>query len=76
MNFEVLLLIGALVVTALVLLVAKKGKKAGTTGSRPVEEAEVFLAYGRKKDAKTLLEKHLQTTPNDEKAMQLLRKCQ
>ena len=76
MNTGVLLLVGLVALSVLVLLLASKGKKAGSAGIKPLEEAEVYLAYGRKKDAKALLEKHLRTSPDDEKALQLLRKCQ
>jgi preprotein translocase subunit SecG len=61
---------------AVVVVLLTRGKKAGTSGADPVAEAEVYLTYGRRKEAKALLEKHVQLHPGDEKAMQLHRKCQ
>ena len=44
--------------------------------SNPLEEAEVFLTYGLKKQAADLLEKYLEKNPSDKTAHEMLRKAQ
>jgi hypothetical protein len=74
-NTVMLLLVGGLVV-AVVLVLLMNRKKGGTVSPDPIAEAEVFMAYGRKKEAKAALERHLESNPGDPKAIELLLKCQ
>lgn len=69
-----LLLVGGLIVAVVLVLITRK--KGGPVSRDSIAEAEVFKAYGRTKEAKAALERHLESNPGDPKAVQLLRKCQ
>jgi len=44
--------------------------------SSPLEEAEVYIAYGLNKQAINLLEKYLKEHPSDKTALEMLKKAQ
>ncbi|MEJ2611171.1 MAG: hypothetical protein P8179_14075 [Candidatus Thiodiazotropha sp.] len=66
-------IIGALILVILIAVsIIQKRKISKTPSQNPIGEAEVCLAYGRKKEAKKILEKYLLSNPGDPKALELL----
>ena len=70
MNIVVVVVIGAIFLLAFFVL---RGRSAGQERVvDPVEEAQVYIAYGRYREAVRSLEAHLQRKPDDDRARQLL----
>lgn len=69
-------IIGALIFVVLIAVaIIQKRKLSNTPSQNPIGEAEVYLAYGRKKEAKEILEKYLLSNPSDPKALELLKQA-
>lgn len=67
---------GALLILALIALPALQRRKPSKNQTdNPLGEAEVYIAYGRKKEAKIILEKYLLSNPGDPKAIELLKQA-
>jgi hypothetical protein len=71
LDISVLGFVGLAILIAVLLVVQRKALRSGKHG-RPVDEAEVCLAYGRKKEAVEILEAHLKEQAGDLKAKRLL----
>lgn len=56
-----------------ILVLRNRSDGPRASGANPLEEAEIYLSYGRKREASELLEKHLRKNPGDVKAKELLR---
>lgn len=68
------IIIGALLLLIIIVVqIVQKRKQSNTSSSNPISEAEVYLAYGRKKEAKAILEYYLLSNPGDQKAIELLK---
>jgi len=69
-------IIGLLLLLVLIaVLMIQRRKLSDTPSKNPIGEAEVYLAYGRKKEAKTILEQYLLSNPGDTKALELLKQA-
>jgi hypothetical protein len=66
------ILIGLIAVGG-ILVLRNRSDGPRASGSNPLEEAEVYISYGRKREASELLERHLRKNPDDVKAKELLR---
>lgn len=66
------ILIGLIAVGG-ILMLRNRSVDPRASGSNPLEEAEVYLSYGRNREALELLEKYLRSNPDDVKAKELLR---
>lgn len=62
-----------LIAVGVILALRNRSDGPRVSGSNPLEEAEIYLSYGRKREASELLERHLRTNPDDAKARALLR---
>jgi Tfp pilus assembly protein FimV len=73
MNTEIVLIIGVILVIGFVLLTRRAGSNRSNGGPvDPIAEAEVFIAYGRKKQALEILENALRENPQrDDIALKL-----
>jgi len=64
---------GIIVILALGLLfMIRRPSASGIKPSNPIGEAEICLAYGRKKEAKKILLDHLKSQSKDARARELL----
>jgi hypothetical protein len=66
------MLIGLIAVGG-ILMLRNRSDDPRASASNPLEEAEVYLSYGRKREASEFLEKYLRNNPDDLKAKKLLR---
>lgn len=64
--------ITGILVLALVILFWNNSEAGPNASPSPVDEAEIHIAYGRKKEARVILEKHLAQNPDDARARKLL----
>tara|TARA_R110002073_G_scaffold84612_7_gene201884 strand:- start:67719 stop:67937 length:219 start_codon:yes stop_codon:yes gene_type:complete len=68
-----MLFYGIIVILALGLVfMIRRPSDSGAKPSNPIGEAEICLAYGRKKEAKKILLDSLESQPEDAKARELL----
>ncbi len=72
MDNLMLIIVSLILVVLIAVPIIKKRKLSNTLSQNPIGEAEVYLAYGRKKEAKEILEKYLLSNPGDPKALELL----
>jgi len=54
--------------------ITQKRRLANMPSENPLREAEIYLAYGRKKEAKVILEDYLLSKPGDKHALELLQR--
>ena len=74
-NSDNLFILGVVIAVALFIIVSRRNESVGNKDSvNPLGEAEVYIAYGRNKKAKEILEKYLLSNPDDAKAIELLNK--
>ena len=77
MNIGILLVLGGLILAASILFLVMRKRQSGEEdkSADPLAEAEVYLGYGRKNEAKKILEEHLRSHPDDARAISLLNKA-
>jgi predicted Zn-dependent protease len=71
-----MIVVGALILIVLVAApIIQRRVQSKSPSKNQIGEAEVYLAYGRKKEAKAILEKYLLSNPGDQKALELLKQA-
>jgi len=71
---DLAIIAGALLLLVIMaVLVIERRKTTNTPSENPLGEAEVYFAYGRKKEAKVILEKYLLSNSGNPKALGLLK---
>lgn len=75
MNIIIVFIIGAVILVAFGLIYSRKSESQQKKSDNPLEEAESYLLYGRKKQAVDVLEKYLLINPDDDTAIRLLAKA-
>jgi hypothetical protein len=74
MDNNILPIVGIVLVVLIIIPLIQRKRVNKPLKSDALAEAEVYLAYGRKKEAKELLEKYLLSNPGDAKAVMLLKR--
>ena len=71
-NFSLIVVLGLIALTVIIIyrLINRGGK--GNNNLNPLDEAEVYIAFGRNKKAKKILEKYLFNNPSNKRALSLL----
>lgn len=73
MNNTMIVVGGAILIALIVISLFVKRKPKGSSSNTPLSEVEVYLAYGRTKEAEAVLDKYLISNPGDQKALNLLK---
>ncbi len=69
-------IMGLSILLVVMFLMMRKKDQVGNRTVDPLAEAEVYLVYGRKEEAREILEKFLLAKPGHAKAIELLSKAQ